>query len=61
MWNELSDLSIQLVYAQYISQIFKRLITSKKIIESDIIIKDYDKLIDLLDKVNEDTVEIYYI
>ena len=58
MCNELSDLSVQLVCAQCISIICQRLIASKKMIESDIIIKDYDKLIDLLDKVNEETIFI---
>ena len=58
MCNELNDLSVQLVCAQCISIICQRLIFSKKMIESDIIIKDYDKLIDLLDKVNEETIFI---
>ena len=58
MCNELNDLSVQLVCAQCISIICQRLIASKKMIESDIIIKDYDKLIDLLDKVNEETIFI---
>ena len=58
MCNKSSDLSIQLVCAQCISIICQRLIFSKKMIESDIIIKDYDKLIDLLDKVNEETIFI---
>ena len=58
MCNELSDLSVQLVCAQCISIICQRLIASKKMIESEKIIGDYDKLIDLLDKVNEETIFI---
>ena len=58
MCNNLSDLSIQLVCAQCISIICQRLIASKKMIESDYICNDYDKLIELLGKVNEETIFI---
>ena len=58
MCNELSDLSIQLVCAQCISIICQRLILLKKQIESDFFYKDFDKLIDLLNKVNEETIFI---
>ena len=53
--NKKSDLSIQLVSAQCISIICQRLISQKKEIQSKFITKDYDALIELLNKVNEDT------
>ena len=53
--NKKSDLSIQLVSAQCISIICQRLISQKKEIQSKYITKDYDALIELLNKVNEDT------
>ena len=58
MCNELSDLSIQLFCAQCISIIYQRLISLKKQIDSDFFYKDFDKLIDLLNKVNEETIFI---
>ena len=58
MCNAKSDLSIKLVSAQCISIICQRLIASKKQIESDYIINDYDALVELLTKVNEDTIFI---
>ena len=53
--NTKSDLSIQLVSAQCISIICQRLISQKKEIKSKYITKDYDALIEMLNKVNEDT------
>ena len=53
--NSKSDLSIQLVSAQCISIICQRLITQKKEIKSKYFKKDYDALIEILNKVNEDT------
>ena len=53
--NSKSDLSIQLVSAQCISIICQRLITQKKEIKSKYFTKDYDALIEILNKVNEDT------
>jgi len=50
-----ADLSIQLVSAQCISIICQRLITQKKEIQSRYITKDYDALIEILNRVNEDT------
>ena len=50
-----SDLSIQLVSAQCISIICQRLISQKKEIQSKYITKNYDALILILNKVNEDT------
>ena len=58
MCHSSNDLSIQLVSAQCISIICQRLIASKKMIESDYICNDYDKLIELLGKVNEETIFI---
>ena len=55
MINKKSDLSIQLVSAQCISIICQRLISQKKEIQSKYITKDYDSLIEILNKVNEDT------
>ena len=55
MINKKSDLSIQLVSAQCISIICQRLISQKKEIQSKYITKDYDALIEILNKVNEDT------
>ena len=55
MINKKSDLSIQLVSAQCISIICQRLISQKKEISSNYITKDYDALIEILNKVNEDT------
>ncbi len=55
MINKKSDLSIQLVSAQCISIICQRLISQKKEIQSKYITKDYDALIEILSKVNEDT------
>ena len=55
MINKKSDLSIQLVSAQCISIICQRLISQKKEIQSKYITKDYDTLIEILNKVNEDT------
>ena len=57
--NKNNDLSIQLICAQCISIICQRLIAQKKEIDSKkIIMKDFDKLIELLEKVNEDTLFI---
>ena len=57
--NKNNDLSIQLICAQCISIICQRLISQKKEINNqNIITKDFDKLIELLDKVNEDTLFI---
>ena len=57
--NKNSDLSIQLICAQCISIICQRLISQKKEINSKkLITKDFDILIELLDKVNEDTLFI---
>ena len=53
--NPKSDLSIQLVSAQCISIICQRLISQKKEIKSKYITKNYDALILILNKVNEDT------
>ena len=53
--NPKSDLSIQLVSAQCISIICQRLISQKKEIQSKYITKNYDALILILNKVNEDT------
>ena len=53
--NSKSDLSIQLVSAQCISIICQRLISQKKEIQSKYITKNYDALILILNKVNEDT------
>ena len=53
--NPKSDLSIQLVSAQCISIICQRLISQKKEIKSKCITKNYDALILILNKVNEDT------
>ena len=54
-----NDLSIQLICAQCISIICQRLISQKKEIDSKkLIMKDFDKLIELLDKVNEETLFI---
>ena len=58
MINKKSDLSIQLVSAQCISIICQRLISQKKEIQSKYITKDYDALIEILNKVNEDTIFI---
>ena len=55
MINKHADLSIQLVSAQCISIICQRLISQKKEINSKYITKDYDALIEILNKVNEDT------
>ena len=55
MINKQSDLSIQLVSAQCISIICQRLISQKKEIQSKYITKDFDSLIEILNKVNEDT------
>ena len=57
--NKNNDLSIQLICAQCISIICQRLISQKKEIDSKkLILKDFDKLIELLDKVNEETLFI---
>ena len=57
--NKNNDLSIQLICAQCISIICQRLIAQKKEIDSKkVIMKDFDKLIELLDKVNEETLFI---
>ena len=57
--NKNNDLSIQLICAQCISIICQRLIAQKKEIDSKkVIMKDFDKLIKLLEKVNEDTLFI---
>ena len=57
--NKNSDLSIQLICAQCISIICQRLITQKKEIDSKkTITKDFDTLVKLLDKVNEETLFI---
>ena len=57
--NKNNDLSIQLICAQCISIICQRLISQKKEIDSKkLIMKDFDKLIELLDKVNEETLFI---
>ena len=53
--NPKSDLSIQLVSAQCISIICQRLISQKKEIQSKYITKNYDALILISNKVNEDT------
>ena len=53
--NPKSDLSIQLVSAQCISIICQRLSSQKKEIQSKYITKNYDALILILNKVNEDT------
>ena len=58
MINKKSDLSIQLVSAQCISIICQRLISQKKEIQSKYITKDYDTLVEMLNKVNEDTLFI---
>ena len=58
MCHSKSDLSIQLVSAQCISIICQRLISTKKTIDSEYITNDFDKLIELFDKVNEDTIFI---
>ena len=55
MINKKSDLSIKLVSAQCISIICQRLIAQKKEIQSKYITKDYDALIEILNRVNEDT------
>ena len=57
--NKNNDLSIQLICAQCISIICQRLISQKKEIDSKkLIMKDFDKLIELLGKVNEETLFI---
>ena len=57
--NKNNDLSIQLICAQCISIICQRLISQKKELDSkQLITKDFDKLIELLDKVNEKTLFI---
>ena len=58
MCNKKVDLSTQLVSAQCISIICQRLIAQKKDITSKFITKDFDALIDMLNKVNEDTIFI---
>ena len=57
--NKNNDLSIQLICAQCISIICQRLIAQKKEIDSKkLITKDFDTLIQLLDRVNEETLFI---
>ena len=57
--NKNNDLSIQLICAQCISIICQRLISQKKEIDSKkLITKDFDTLIQLLDRVNEETLFI---
>jgi hypothetical protein len=57
--NKNNDLGIQLICAQCLSIICQRMISQKKEIDNkNIITKDFDILVKLLDKVNEDTLFI---